>query len=247
MGKNWKRYPHGSWQKSETRKRWSKKQRIRVEKFILRHWWIFVISRIRGWNFNFKNTKAESYSEVTLWKMIQDRMLYLPSRDHQRHKWRLQKSWIFFKTTRMRRTSSRRSIRLHPGQNARCPSLLKIPKSECPDIWIRPPKYKWPKSWSSMEDPVVLLERNLYGHLLAGLLWERPLEKILLKYGWEKVPNWECFFVKQAKGTILICARVRCQIGWKETRHQSDLENSHERRHHIFTIFIWVAFTENVR
>ena len=47
------------------------------------------------------------------------------------------------------------------------PKLLKIPKSECPDIWIR---HKWPESWSSMEDAVVLLERNLYGHPLAGLL-----------------------------------------------------------------------------
>ena len=46
--------------------------------------------------------------------------------------------------------------------------LLKIPKSECPDIWIR-------QSWSSMEDPVVPLERNLYGHPLAGLLWERAI------------------------------------------------------------------------
>ena len=67
------------------------------------------------------------------------------------------------------------------------PQLLKIPKSECPDSWIRLPRHKWPKSWSSMEDPVVLLERNLYGHPLAGLLWERQFEKILLKYGWEKV------------------------------------------------------------
>ena len=64
--------------------------------------------------------------------------------------------------------------------------LLKIPKSECPDIWIRLPRHKWPKSWSSMEDPVVPLERNLYGHPLAGLLWERQFEKILLKHGWEK-------------------------------------------------------------
>ena len=70
--------------------------------------------------------------------------------------------------------------------------LLKIPKSECPDIWIRLPRHKWPKSWSSMEDPVVLLEQNLYGHPLAGRLWERQFEKILLKYGWEKVCNWEC-------------------------------------------------------
>ena len=58
------------------------------------------------------------------------------------------------------------------------PKLMKIPKSECPDIWIRLPRHKWPKSWSSMEDPVVL-EGNLYGHPLAGLLWERQFEKIL--------------------------------------------------------------------
>ena len=42
------------------------------------------------------------------------------------------------------------------------PKLLKIPKSECPDIWIRLPRHKWRKSWSSMEDPVVVLERNLW-------------------------------------------------------------------------------------
>ena len=60
--------------------------------------------------------------------------------------------------------------------------LLKIRKSECPDIWIRLPRHKWPKSLSSMEDPVVLLERNLYGHPLAGLFWERQFEKILFKH-----------------------------------------------------------------
>ena len=48
-------------------------------------------------------------------------------------------------------------------------TLLQIPKSECPDIWIRLPKDRWPKSWSSMEDPVVPLERNLYSHPLGNL------------------------------------------------------------------------------
>ena len=66
------------------------------------------------------------------------------------------------------------------------PSLLKIPKSECPDIWIRLPEHKWPKSWSSMEDPVVHFERNLYGHALAGLSWERQFVKVVLEHGWEK-------------------------------------------------------------
>ena len=83
------------------------------------------------------------------------------------------------------------------------PKLLKIPKSERPDTWIRLPRHKWPKSRSSVEDLVVPLERNLYGHPLAGLLWERQFEKILLKHGWGKIPNWECLFVHREKGLFL--------------------------------------------
>ena len=59
------------------------------------------------------------------------------------------------------------------------------------------------KSWSSMEDPVVPLERNLYGHPLEGLLCERQFEKIQLKHGWEKIPNWECLFVHRKEGLFL--------------------------------------------
>ena len=68
-------------------------------------------------------------------------------------------------------------------------NLLKIPKSECSDIWIRPPRRKWPKSWSSTEDPVVPHARNLYGHPLAGLYSVRHCEKIFLKHGWEEIPK----------------------------------------------------------
>ena len=49
--------------------------------------------------------------------------------------------------------------------------------------------------------PVVPLERNLYGHPLAGLL--RQFEKVLLEHGWGKVPNCECLFVNRAKGLFL--------------------------------------------
>ena len=83
------------------------------------------------------------------------------------------------------------------------PTLQKIPKTECSDIWIRLPRHKWPKSWSGIEDPVVPLERNLYGHPVAGLLWERQFQKVLLEHGWEEVPNWECFFGKGEKGLYL--------------------------------------------
>ena len=48
----------------------------------------------------------------------------------------------YCKVTRMRRTSSRCSINLHAGQYGRCTIIVqKIPKSECPDIWIRLPKH----------------------------------------------------------------------------------------------------------
>ena len=67
------------------------------------------------------------------------------------------------------------------GKIEDAPKLLKNPKSVCPDIWIRLPRHTWPKSWSSMEDPVVPLERNLYGHPLAGLLCEWQFEKILVE------------------------------------------------------------------
>ena len=52
------------------------------------------------------------------------------------------------------------------------PRLFRILMSECPDVWIRRPRHIWPKSWSNIEDPVVLLERKIYGHPTAGLLWE---------------------------------------------------------------------------
>ena len=32
--------------------------------------------------------------------------------------------------------------------------------------------------------PVVPLQRNLYGHLVAGPLWKRQFEKVLLENGW---------------------------------------------------------------
>ena len=51
----------------------------------------------------------------------------------------------------------------------------------------------------------VPLGRNLYGHSLTSLLWERHFEKVLFEHGWEKVPNWGCLLVNREKRTILVC------------------------------------------
>ena len=76
-------------------------------------------------------------------------------------------------------------------------------------------KTQWPKSWSSMEDPVVPLERNLYGHPLAGQLWERQFEQVLLENEWEKVPKLGMLMREKM---ILVCVRGRYKTGWKETK-----------------------------
>ena len=58
------------------------------------------------------------------------------------------------------------------------PKLLKIPQSVCPDIRIRLPRHKWPKSWSSMEDPVVPLELS---EICTVILWQDCYGKSILR------------------------------------------------------------------
>ena len=71
------------------------------------------------------------------------------------------------------------------------------------ETWISLPPHKRPKSWINIEDPVCPLEHNLYGHPLAGLLWELFQEDILLKVGFEKVKSWECLYVHRARKLFL--------------------------------------------
>ena len=132
------------------------------------------------------------------------------------------------------------------------PKLMKIPKSECPDIWIRLPRHKWPKSWFSMEDPVVPHERNLYGHPLAGLLWERQFGKILLKQGWEKVSNWECVFAHREKG-LFLSVYVKTS-NWLERNKTlircgkySTKKLIWENQHLSLITYIWDAPKDNVK
>ena len=81
-----------------------------------------------------------------------------------------------------------------------------------------------------MEDPVVPLERNLYGHPLAGLLWESQFGKVLLTYGWEKVPNWECLFVTRKKDYSYPCLWTEKKQAGKKQNIEPKWKITHERR-----------------
>ena len=98
------------------------------------------------------------------------------------------------------------------------PRLLRIPKPECSDIWIPLPKHKWPKSWTSMEDPGVPLDRNLYGHPLAGLNGKSNSRK----FYWNtagKGSKLGMFICYPRKRRILVCVCGRHKNGWEETKH----------------------------
>ena len=68
-----------------------------------------------------------------------------------------------------------------------------------------------------IEDPVVSLERNLYGLPLPGLPWERQFEEALLELGGEKVPNWECMFVHRKQG-LFLSENVDIKNGWQKKK-----------------------------
>ena len=222
VDKEWEKFEKysGVGQKSETNQRWSMKQGRRAQKFILPHWWTSVIWRMPNWRQSTKKYKGRVVLRGDIVK--DDSGFYAVFTEQGSSASQTTAAKIMDILSRLPGCARQAADAVSAYTQVKMedePKLLKIPKSECPDIWIRLPRHKWPKSWSSMEDPVVPLERNLSGHPLAGLLWERQFEKILLKYGWEKVSNWDCLFVHREKGIILICLCGWHKIGWKETKY----------------------------
>ena len=55
------------------------------------------------------------------------------------------------------------------------------------ETWITLPPNRRPKSWANIDNPVCKLKLNLYGHPLAGLLWEKYCQKTPFDLGFEKV------------------------------------------------------------
>ena len=210
-GKNWRKFRRGIWRKLEERKRWSMRQGRRAKKNHFAS--LMDICHLKNTELGTKHQKYKSSCTPRLhckrWFWIlcsiyRTRIISITNDCSKNHGYHIQ-------TARMLRTSSGRNIRSYRSKNEGCTQSTENSKFGMSDIWIRLPRHKWTKSWSSMEDPVVPLERNLYGHPLAGLLWERQFEKILLQLGCEKVSNWECLFVHcEKKGYSYLCIIYIC-------------------------------------
>ena len=107
--------------------------------------------------------------------------------------------------TRMRLTSRRRSISLHPGKMEDAPRWLKIPKSECPDTWIRLPRHKWRKSWSNIEDPLFFFSNEIcmVTHLQASY-GRGSWRKFCWSLDRKKLRTGNCLFLHRKQGLFLI-------------------------------------------
>ena len=57
------------------------------------------------------------------------------------------------------------------------PTLLELPKSECPDIWRRLPRYKWQKRWQNIEEPVVPFGKEFVRTILCKFATENTVRK----------------------------------------------------------------------
>ena len=131
------------------------------------------------------------------------------------------------------------------------PRLFQIPKSECPDTWIRLPRHRWPKSWSDITGPAVLLERNLYGHPLVGLLWrDRQFEEVPLGLGWEST-ELRMPICSSKTRIVLIGIRGWHQNGWKNRIWLQCGRNWWNLliltyQHHVSIMHIWDALNVNV-
>ena len=69
-----------------------------------------------------------------------------------------------------------------------------------PDTWVRLPKDQWPAAWvGKYKDPVVQLQRNLYGHPKARHLWAKYAERKIMELGFGVAAPFECMYVHRGK------------------------------------------------
>ena len=177
----------------------------------------------------FQSTKVELYFEVTLEKMIQDCIVCSIHNEQGSSASQMTAAKVTNIISRLPGCAGQAADAVSAYTQVKmedAPSMLKIPKSECPDIWILLPKH----TWSIMEDPVVPLERNLYGHPQAGLLWERQFEKVLLETRLGISSKLGMLIRQPRKKGLFVSVFVDDKkLGWKETEHRPNVESTYER------------------
>ena len=132
------------------------------------------------------------------------------------------------------------------------PPLFKIPMSECPDIWIRLPKHKWPEScpvWKIQsfllnEICTVIVQQDYYGKgNLRKFFQNTDVKKFQIgnaySLTWRKDYSYLCMWTIQnwleRNETLTRCGKYSCKkLIW-------------ENQHHSLTMYAWCVLNENVK
>ena len=109
-----------------------------------------------------------------------------------------------------------------------------MPNKECLENVDHNSPRQRPEGCDKVEDPVVLLERHLYCHPPASLLWERNFEKVIFEKGWAEVPTLKCLHVPKKVGIFLsVYVDDQKKVGqkqnmdslWKTRQKEVDFED----------------------
>ena len=216
-----------AWDKTKARDkiwsdRWSKKK---AEKYTSPHWWTSVIWRMPNWIQSTKNTEAELYCEVILWKTIQGLTQYSLNKGLQHLKWRQQRSRISYPECQV--AQDRHKI-IESSKFGMPRHMDSSTTTQMAKIMVQ----YWRPSCSSWAESV----RSSFGRTIMGkAIWENPIETWLgedSKLGMSLCASW--------KRIILICVWGWHKIGWKETKYWSDVESTQQRSWFGRTnIFLW--------
>ena len=137
---------------------------------------------------------AESCSRETLYNAILELTQFLLNRAHLCPRWLLRKSWMLLQC---------QVVKDKQLMQRMLPNCSKFPSRNVQMFGYVFHDTSGQKSWDKIEEPVVLLERNLYSHPLARLPRERQFEEALLELWWEKIPHWECMLAHRKQWLFL--------------------------------------------
>ena len=135
------------------------------------------------------STKGESYSLETASCTTEDTGQYSRSKEVQLRCPQQQDSWMQFPDSLAGRSGQRCGIRLHRGASVRSLQIMTIAEERTPTSVDRdPPPSRRPKPWDWIDEPVVPLEGNLYGH--TGRIAVGHKARSISETHLEKVPTW---------------------------------------------------------
>ena len=201
-----------------------------------------VIWRMPNWRQNTKNTKVDLYSEGILWKMILDLTQYLQHKDHRCH----------IQTSKVRRTSSGRSISSYPGENRRCSKIL-----ENSQIGIFRFGLVYHDTNGLNHGPVWKIQSFFWSEICTVILWQDCYGKgNLRKSYWSTVgrrfPIGNAYSHTVKKGYSYLCTwMILNWLEWNKTLIRcgkcSTKKSIWENRHLSLIMYTWSVLKDNVK